>query len=176
MSTISKKVCLVGDFGVGKTSLIRRYVEQQFSDQYLSTVGVKISRKTVNSPEKTSSEMRSLQFLIWDIEGSTKFKAIASNYLQGAGGAIIVGDATARETLEHFSDHIQQFSTINPHSTIILALNKSDLVDIENLERLLKNCQLHYQATVAATYATSAKTGENVDQIFQALAQNLLDK
>lgn len=178
MSTLSKKVCLVGDFGVGKTSLIRQYVDRQFSDRYLSTVGVKISRKAINWPaeELPAEQPRSLQLLIWDIEGSTKFKMISSSYLQGAGGAIIVGDVTAQDTLSHVAEHIQQFSGINPSGAIVLALNKSDLIEREKLDTLLQSYQTQYQHEVRATYATSAKTGDNVDQIFQALAQVILNE
>ncbi|NEN93649.1 MAG: GTP-binding protein, partial [Okeania sp. SIO3H1] len=89
---ISKKICLVGDFGVGKTSLIRKFVDRQFSDQYLSTVGVKISRKKVDLPKIEVEKNNFLQLLIWDLEGHTKFKAIAPNYLKGASGAIVVAD------------------------------------------------------------------------------------
>jgi small GTP-binding protein len=80
---ISKKICLVGDFGVGKTSLIRRFVDRQFSDEYLSTVGVKISRKTLELEGVRQQDQLNLQLLIWDLEGHTKFKAIAPSYLQG---------------------------------------------------------------------------------------------
>ncbi|MEO1762587.1 MAG: GTP-binding protein, partial [Cyanobacteria bacterium J06629_18] len=80
MSTISKKICLIGDFGVGKTSLIRRFVDRQFSDKYLSTVGVKISRKSVEVTDSKQGKNLNLQLLIWDIEGSTKFKGISASY------------------------------------------------------------------------------------------------
>ena len=84
---VSQKICLIGDFGVGKTSLIRQFVDRQFSDKYLSTVGVKISRKLVsinNLSDNTPVDLKQLQLIIWDIEGSTRFKAIAPSYLQGA--------------------------------------------------------------------------------------------
>ena len=84
---------MLGDFGVGKTSLIRRFVERSFSDEYLSTVGVKISRKTVTVPELSQD----IDLLIWDIEGQTKFKAVAPSYLQGAAAVIIVGDVTEQQ-------------------------------------------------------------------------------
>ena len=100
MPIISKKICLVCDFGVGKTSLIRRFVERQFSDQYLSTVGVKIFRKNLELLGVKQQEKLNLQLLIWDLEGHTKFKAIAPTYLQGASGALIVADVTRQETLE----------------------------------------------------------------------------
>ena len=101
MSIISKKICLVGDFSVGKTSLIRRFVENKFSDRYLSTVGVKISRKSIEVETAIASQLVNL--LIWDIEGQTKFQSIATSYLKGASGSIIVADITRPETLEHLS-------------------------------------------------------------------------
>lgn len=172
MATISKKICLVGDFAVGKTSLIRRFVEKQFSDNYLSTVGVKISRKTLTIPQKNQE----LLLVIWDIEGSTKFKSIAPSYFQGARGAIMVADVTQEETLNNLLNHIQSFLTVNPGSSIVIALNKSDLVEAEYLEGILNNCQkkLSDNNSVLATYLTSAKTGNNVDELFQVLAQYLL--
>jgi small GTP-binding protein len=169
MSVIARKICLVGDFGVGKTSLISRFVDRQFSDQYLSTVGVKISRKLVEFPEASDS----LQLLIWDIEGSTKFKAIAPTYLQGAKGAIIVADVTRPETLEHLSEHIDRFMSLNPQGSFVIALNKSDLIDTEQLQTLLNLANSCYPG-VLNTYPTSAKTGGNVDQLFQTLSQKLL--
>lgn len=175
MSTVSKKICMVGDFGVGKTSLIRRFVERQFSDQYLSTVGVKISRKTVELANVKQQEKLNLQLLIWDLEGHTKFKAIAPTYLQGSGGAIIVGDFSRQETLDRIPEHIQLFLSVNPKGLIVVALNKSDLVDEEKLSKLLLNYQFQDQQRVLATYATSAKTGIYVDEIFDKLAYRMIE-
>ncbi|BAU14815.1 Ras family small GTPase [Leptolyngbya sp. NIES-3755] len=159
MTAIARKICLIGDFGVGKTSLIRQFVDRQFSDQYLSTVGVKISKKMVET----------VQLLIWDIEGQTKFKSISSSYLQGAKGAIIVGDATRRETLEQLAIHTEHFLSVNPKGQLAIAINKSDLIDREILEKALE--QYGQQYTI---YLTSAKTGENVDRLFQELAHSLI--
>ena len=168
MSTISKKICLFGDFGVGKTSLIRRFVESQFSDEYLSTVGVKISRKLVSVSEQD------LQLIIWDIEGSNKFKAVAKNYFQGSKGAVIVGDVTQAETLHHIQEHIQTFLAVNPKSYIVVALNKSDMIAAEYLENIRQMYQFTAQANILDTYITSAKTGNNVEKIFQFLATHLI--
>lgn len=170
MSVISKKICLVGDFGVGKTSLIRRFVDRQFSDQYLSTVGVKISKKTLELAGKNQSELRSLQLLIWDLEGHTKFKGIAPSYLQGSSGALIVADASRMETIERLSEHIQLFLSINPKGSLLVALNKSDLIDQETLTQLTQKVQHSYSDKVAGFYQTSAKTGSFVDEIFQQIA------
>jgi small GTP-binding protein len=167
MATISKKICMVGDFGVGKTSLIRRFVDRQFSDQYLSTVGVKISRKLVESVN--------LQLLIWDLEGHTKFKGITPSYLQGASGAVVVADVSRLETIERLSEHVQLFSSINPKGAIVVALNKSDLVDEEKLAKLTELVPVKDCERVVEIYQTSAKTGAYVDQMFQQLAEKSLE-
>ncbi|WP_233787120.1 Rab family GTPase [Dulcicalothrix desertica] len=174
MSTISKKICLVGDFGVGKTSLIRRFVDRQFSDKYLSTVGVKISRKIVDLIDVNPENKKELQLLIWDIEGSNKFKAIAPTYFQGAKGAIIVADVTQQDTLTSISDHIQTFLAVNPQASIVIALNKSDLIETEYLEKIRQMYQFDNNNHVLSTYVTSAKTGTNVDEIFQLLSHSLV--
>ncbi|NEO87560.1 MAG: GTP-binding protein [Spirulina sp. SIO3F2] len=164
MSAVTKKICMVGDFGVGKTSLIRRFVERQFSDRYLSTVGVKISRKTV-----TLANDQPLKLLIWDLEGKTKFKAIAPTYLQGSSGVLLVADATRTETIQGLTQHMQDFLTVNPQGYIAVALNKADLIDSDARPVLEK----HLTAAgdrMLATHWTSAKTGQNVDLLFETLA------
>ncbi len=171
---ISKKICLVGDFNVGKTSLIRRFVDRQFSDQYLSTVGVKISRKNVELEEVAGKTNVQVQLLIWDLEGSTKFKAIAPTYLQGAKGVIIVADLTRSETIEHIEDHINLFLSINPKGQIIVALNKSDLLDDAKIAKMMASYQLDSEK-ISAIYHTSAKTGRNVDEIFQTLTGKIME-
>jgi len=170
---ISKKICMIGDFSVGKTSLIRRFVDRQFSDKYLSTVGVKISRKAVEiTGEK--GEQKELQLLIWDIEGQTKFKAIAPSYLLGAKGAIIVADVTRPETIESLPDHIKLFLSVNQKGFMIIALNKSDLIEAENMEKILQGNQFAELEQVLGVFPTSAKTGANVDQIFADLATKMI--
>lgn len=171
---ISKKICLVGDFNVGKTSLIRRFVDRQFSDQYLSTVGVKISRKNVELEEVAGKKNVQVQLLIWDLEGSTKFKAIAPTYLQGSKGVIIVADLTRSETIEHIQEHIKLFLSMNPKGQIIVALNKSDLLDEAKIAKIMASYPLASEK-VSAIYNTSAKTGKNVDEIFQTLTAKMME-
>lgn len=179
----SQKMCLIGDFGVGKTSLIRQFVDRQFSDQYLSTVGVKISSKIVHIDENTyknanandiNQNIQQLKLLVWDIEGSTRFKAIAPNYLQGARGALIVGDVTRASSLENIKSHIQLFQSVNPKSCAIIALNKIDLIDSHEQDRLLQSMITELNDIKISIYVTSAKTGVGVDSIFQTLAQEIL--
>ncbi|MDJ0552978.1 MAG: Rab family GTPase [Microcoleaceae cyanobacterium MO_207.B10] len=173
---ISKKICLVGDFGVGKTSLIRRFVESKFSDEYLSTVGVKISRKQIDVARIEVEKNTSVQLLIWDLEGHTKFKAIAPSYLQGASGAIVVADVTRQETIDNLSERLELFLSVNPQGVAIFALNKSDLVDVEIINQLLDKYNSYQEERVIATYHTSAKSGENVDDIFQKLTSRVIEK
>lgn len=174
MPIISKKICLVGDFGVGKTSLIRRFVERQFSDQYLSTVGVKISKKTVEMPSLEPGEALNLQLMIWDLEGHTKFKAIAPSYLQGASGGIIVADVTRKDTIERIPEHVNLFFSVNPKGVVIIALNKSDLVDEEKLDKLAQLVPCFKPEQIIAQYQTSAKMGLYVDEMFQKLSNKII--
>ncbi|MDB9313002.1 GTP-binding protein [Spirulina sp. CS-785/01] len=171
MAVISKKICMVGDFGVGKTSLIRRFVERQFSDRYLSTVGVKISRKMLELQD-AQQQSQEMKLMIWDIEGQTKFKAIAPSYLQGANGVLVVGDVTRQETLEHLEEQIHKFTEINPQGAVAVAFNKADLLDSEEMAYLQTHFQLSHPALVG-TFSTSAKTGKNVDPIFEQLAYQI---
>lgn len=165
---------MVGDFGVGKTSLIRRFVERQFSDQYLSTVGVKISKKILELETGEPQKELKLQLMIWDLEGHTKFKAIAPSYLQGSSGALVVADVTRQETLDRIPEHINLFLSINPKGVVIIALNKSDLVDAEKLEKLAQLVSNSVSQRVLANYQTSAKTGAYVDEMFEKLAYTLV--
>ncbi|MBS0016995.1 MAG: GTP-binding protein [Arthrospira sp. SH-MAG29] len=174
MSKISKKMCMVGDFSVGKTSLIRRFVDRQFSDQYLSTVGVKISRKAVELPNVKPEEIVNLQLLIWDIEGHTKFKAIAPSYLQGSGGVILVADLSRQETIERLIEHLNLFLSVNPKGEVIVALNKADLVAEKDREKLTKSVPEPVIEKALGIYQTSAKTGDYVDEIFKKLASSMV--
>ncbi len=178
---ISQKICLVGDFGVGKTSLIRQFVDRQFSDKYLSTVGVKISRKLISISNQVTDqaniskvELTQLQLIVWDIEGSTRFKGIAPSYLQGAKGALIVGDTTRESSMQNLKAHVQLFQSINPTSDVVIALNKVDLIDNKERDRLFESIPDELANSKISIRITSAKTGEGVDEIFQTLARQML--
>jgi small GTP-binding protein len=172
MSVVTKKICLLGDFSVGKSSLIRRFIEDKFSDNYLSTVGVKVSRKSMTITAE--GEIHEVTLLIWDLEGHTKFKSITPTYLKGSSGAIIVADLTRSDTLENLDRHIKLFLEINPHSTIAIALNKADLIRAEKLDRLIELYGSNDCCQAIDTYQTSAKTGQYVDTIFQELTTAII--
>ncbi|MEO0852695.1 MAG: Rab family GTPase [Cyanobacteria bacterium J06648_11] len=170
MAIASKKICLVGDFGVGKTSLIRRFVDCQFSDHYLSTVGVKISRKVLTFESEAQPVPPSLQLVIWDLEGRTQFKAIASSYLQGASGAIVVGDLTRESTLQAINGHIDLFQKVNPQGWIAIALNKADLLEEALAERSPWLTSFLDRPEVLSAFPTSAKNALNVEAAFRTVA------
>jgi len=161
---ISKKIVLVGDFSTGKTSLIRRFVDNQFSDTYLSTIGVKISKKEISLTEET------VQALIWDIEGGTALKPVNTTYLIGAHGCILVADSTREETIEHIDNYIALVRKISPKAPIVLVLNKCDMLSDIERECVDYETKQKYADRVEEVYLSSAKTGEAVETMFHTVA------
>lgn len=162
---LQKKICLLGAFGVGKTSLVRRYVDTIFSDTYLTTVGVKIDKKVI----RVASEEVAL--IIWDIAGEDAVAAVRVSYLRGAAGYLLVVDGTRPETLETAAS-IQARITAEIGATPFFALlNKADLVEDWALapERLQQ-----LEADGWRFRRTSAKTGDNVEESFAELAAAML--
>jgi small GTP-binding protein len=166
MRTIQKKICLLGDFAVGKTSLIRRYVEGIFDDTYLTTVGVVVTRKALTYPDI------SLNLLIWDLAGGRDFSQ--SGYLIGVAGAFIVCDLTRATTLTAYHTYSSQVRQLNPNAELILLANKSDLIDA----RIVSDERLWAMAGElgAPLLFTSAKTGEHVEAAFSCLADSLITR
>lgn len=167
---LTKKVCLLGDFSVGKTSLVRRFVEGRFDERYLSSIGVKVDRKIVRLA--TSAGEVVLTLMLWDLAGGPELSPAAPGYYRGASGAVIVCDLTRSETLDTVQAYARGFLMANPAARLVMAANKVDLVQ----ERQVSITQL---AAVAAqadapVFMTSAKTGEQVDAMFQRLGLLLL--
>ncbi len=156
---VRKKIVILGDFSVGKTSLIRRYVDNSFDDKYLSTIGVKISKKLMNIDEVEC------ELIIWDIEGSTPIKSIPTSYYKGASGAIFVTDLNRGETLETLDGHIEKFLQINPNAKYIVAHNKSDLLDKAQRDSFCLD---------ACSFLTSAKSADNVNILFTKITKDIL--
>jgi small GTP-binding protein len=158
---------MLGDFSVGKTSLIERFVYNRFDDAYLSTIGVKISRKSVDLGENTMAHL-----LLWDLAGGEEFSGSQASYLRGAAGALLVCDLTRQETLAAIKDYARQLRAIQPKAHIIIVANKTDLdeqreisqTDLENLAVILE----------APLFITSAKTGEQVEEAFFSLASKVV--
>jgi small GTP-binding protein len=169
---IQKKICLLGDFAVGKTSLVRRFVEGMFDEKYLSTLGAKVDRKSLVVPK--SGDSVKMKLLIWDIAGGEKFSMMVRSYYNGASGAVLVCDLTRPETIASLERYTQDFWNINPNTPVIIAGNKIDLVnEVEEVTAQLADTASRYQAS---WFVSSAKTGENVETLFQILGQSLLSK
>lgn len=165
MKVVQKKICLLGEFSVGKTSLIRRFVEGHFDEKYLSTIGVHMTRKRLERCEHF------LDFFIWDLAGGEDFQVVGLNYLRGAAGAIIVSDLTRKNTLAALPFYAQQVRSLNPQAALVFTANKVDLVE----ERIVAHDEI--QAVInpfADSYLlTSAKTGQNAEQAFIELANRM---
>jgi len=168
-TVVQKKICLLGDFAVGKTSLMRRYVEGRFDDKYLSTIGVKISRKTL------FRDYGQLNLLIWDMTGGDDIGTQArASYLRGASGAMVVCDLTRRETLTVFERYAHQMRALNPHLPLVLVGNKADLI----AERTISDADMQSVCNSLGSeryFLTSAKTGAEVETVFTYLAE-LIEK
>jgi small GTP-binding protein len=162
---INKKICMVGAQAVGKTALVEQYVRSIFSDHYLSTIGVKVSKKECRVGEQ------SLNLVLWDMEGGVEYDEVNASYLRGAMGFLIVADGTRRETLDAALPIRLHVFDIIGHVPHYLLLNKADLrphwqvteEDIAQFERQ----GLH-------VLQTSAKTGEGVEGAFIGLAEAIV--
>jgi small GTP-binding protein len=174
--TVSKKVCLLGDFAVGKTSLVRRFVYNLFDDRYLSTIGVKVSRRTVDVPH--GGEMVELNMMIWDLAGSEEFNQARKSYLRGAAGALLVCDLTRPPTLASLQSYAHDLLQVNPAARFAVAANKCDLVGktIPGEQCLTAGGVEEFAGGFAAPWAlTSARTGDEVETLFRYLAGVLFE-
>ncbi|MFN8489224.1 MAG: Rab family GTPase [Caldilineaceae bacterium] len=168
---LSKKVCLLGDFAVGKTSLVRRFVYNRFDDQYLSTIGVKVSRKTVAVPRQ--SEVLELTMMLWDLAGSQEFNQVRASYLRGVAGAVLVCDLCRAYTLDGLHVYLEELAKSNAHPALIIAANKMDLA----AQHELQAAQVEKFAAKlnAPFYLTSARQGEGVEAVFRHLGKLLVE-
>ncbi len=163
---IQKKVCMLGDFSVGKTSLIERFVYNRFDNAYLSTIGVKISRKSVSLRGNIM-----VHLLLWDLAGGEEFSGTQASYLRGAAGALLACDLTRYKTLSAVEIYAEKLHNIQPKASIIIVANKCDLSE----QREINDADLQNLATKldAPLFITSAKTGEQVENAFSMLASKV---
>jgi len=162
---IQKKVCILGAAGVGKTSLTAQFVYSKFSEKYLSTMGVKIDRKTVDI------EGTQVNLMLWDIHGEEKHKKVTTSYIRGASGMITVIDGTRPDTVDSACEILQRVDEALGKIPNIFLINKSDLQD----EWAITEDTLKTLSTLGSpVYLTSAKTGDNVESSFLTLAKILI--
>lgn len=158
----SRKVVLVGHFGVGKSSLMRRFVQNTFSDNYIVTIGVHILKKEIKINDLD------LTLIIWDIEGKDDIQKVRSSYLLGTSGFIYVIDPTRSQTFEHFNEEIDFIKTNFPTAKLVSVANKSDLIDIEEFKVIVAEKEINID------FYASAKMGIEVENVFQNLGLKMI--
>jgi len=162
---LQKKICMLGSFAVGKTSLVRRFVESIYSDVYQTTVGVKIDKKNVQVEDKEVS------LVLWDIYGEDDYQKMRWTYLRGASGYLLVADGTRKATLEKAVSLEQKVREEVGVIPFVLVINKSDLIRDWELDPALES-QLAAQGW--NMLRSSAKTGEGVEDSFALLTRKML--
>lgn len=162
--SVSKKIVLLGHFGVGKSSLLRRFVENSFSDNYVVTIGVHIMKKEV-----VLSQGEDVTLIIWDVEGTDDFTKYRPSYLMGTSSFIYVFDASRPVTYSDLNYNLTHLKEKYPNVPVHIIGNKVDLVDRKEIAEAL------VEQNVQHSYLSSAKTGENVEQLFKDVAAQLLE-
>jgi len=156
---ISRKVLITGSFAVGKTSLFRRFIYNEFDEKYLTSIGVKVDKKELEANGQRIS------LVLWDIAGEVSQDKVPKTYFMGASAVIYVFDLSRPRTCEHMSADLEIIEKMLPGCLIYVVGNKRDLVQ----ETALKNFRQNY----SPHYFTSAKTGDNVPELFQHIADSL---
>ncbi len=170
------KICLIGEAAVGKTSLIRRYVHNDFDDKYITTLGAKVSKKEIGFDLEQQELHVDMDMTIWDIMGEKGFRDLVKEaFFIGTRGILAVCDLTRYDTLKELDDWIQSVFKVVGSIPVVFAVNKVDLKD----EVLLMYGETELDQAARAFDAkylyTSAKTGENVENSFRKLGQMIID-
>ena len=170
------KVVLIGDYAVGKTSLIQRFVFDVFRDNYLTTIGVKVTKKDVTVA--LAKENAEVSLLLWDIAGDDGFSKVSPEYMRGAAGGIMVSDVTRPETVRNMQHHVAAMRAVCPEAEFVFALNKSDIADPNSIR--IDDVVTQFADTISSAhenwFVTSAKENSNVDALFTYLASKIIYK
>jgi small GTP-binding protein len=161
---ISKKIILTGSFGVGKSSLFNRFIYEQFDDKYLTTIGVKVNKKTVDI------DGTALSILLWDIAGEVTQDKVPVSYFLGASGIIYVFDLSRPSTYVNIASDIKYLQNLLPNGVIKVVGNKKDLVTDEQILKIKEEVPMPWNIL------TSAKMGENVEDMFIEIGNELIVK
>jgi small GTP-binding protein len=164
---IQKKVCMLGSFSVGKTSLFRRYVESIFSEKYLTTIGVKVDKKVVHANGED------VTLVLWDIDGEDVFQKLQMSYLRGMSGYLLVADGTRRATYDAALGLQEKVAAAMGKVPFVFLLNKCDLADQWEIE---PDAETTLEQRGWQVMRTSAKTGEHVEEAFLQLATAMTAK
>ena len=168
------KICLVGEKAVGKTSLVKRYVFNEFDNKYITTIGTKVVKKIISIKHPKDDRILDAHLLVWDIIGQKGFRQLLQEaYFSGVQGIIGVCDNTRESTLSELESWIDEVHQITQDIPTVFLGNKCDLTDLQEIGlNELKSFSSRYESPGA--YLTSAKTGVNVDLSFNILSDKLL--
>jgi small GTP-binding protein len=170
---IKRKVLLLGDGAVGKTSLIRKFVLDKFNDKYIATIGTKVTKKELEI--STEDEKFYITLMIWDILGQKDYKSIQARSFKGADGVILVADFTREETLGSLEEYwLAVIANRIPSLQMVFVANKSDLK--EEAQFTIKDLQKMAAKYNSEFFSSSAKTGENVEELFITLGKKLIEE
>ncbi len=162
---MQKKICMLGSYAVGKTSLVAQYVHGIFSEEYLTTIGVKIDKKSVEV------EGERIDLLLWDLNGQDRFQDVSMSYLRGSAGYLLVADGTRKNTVEAALLLNERAQEALGQVPFLLLINKNDLADEWEVDHRVVD---DLRARGWTVLITSAKTGTRVDEAFHTLAQRLV--
>lgn len=167
------KICLIGDVGVGKTSLIRRYVLDVFDDKYIATIGTKVTKKEVEVKDPKTGEPQRVMLLIWDIMGQPSFREVLREaYFYGVEGSLAVCDVTSKESLGELRYWIKAMTSTTGKVPIVFLGNKCDLREETRVP--YQDIEIFAKKHDSPAMLTSAKTGYNVEQSFSTLVEMML--
>ena len=158
---VSKKIIMLGMWGVGKTSLVQQFVHSMYDDKYLSTIGVKIDKKEV------ALDSGPMKLMLWDVAGAEDDFNVPPNFVRGAAGYLLVLDSTRPESLLRGLDLIHMVRDNVGDIPFITVVNKSDLPSELSDADINKSLERFSQPW----FRSSAKTGENVELVFKTLAE-----
>ena len=174
---LKSKVCLVGEKAVGKTSLVRRFVMNMFDEQYVTTIGTRVSKKEVHVSMPDVARSVQVDLMIWDIMGEKGFRDLLKEaFFHGAKGVLAVADLTRYSTLKELDDWVQSVFKVVGEIPVVYAINKVDLKDEVMILYGDKEIGEASRAFEAPFFYTSAKTGENVELLFQRLGTMVLKR
>jgi len=169
---IRKKICLLGEASVGKTSLIKRFVFEEFDDKYITTMGTKVSKKVVllEIPDQNGTNIKvEVTLAIWDVIGQHEYHSLVLKYFKDSDGGLVVADGSRFDTVQSMRNWIGSFNNTVGRVPLLLLINKSDLFDVDTFNKQnLDELNLEFGTKY---FFTSAKNGDNVEQAFNTLAK-----
>ena len=169
---LMKKICMLGDPAVGKTSLIARFVYSIFDDKYLETIGAKVTKRVMALTHVPTNQNFRLKLMIWDIAGRRTLEHVRSSYHREAEGGLLVCDVTRKTTLENMDNWLHSFYSVTGTVPVVFIANKVDLKsDSEFGEAEVAALAQKYNGSYILT---SAKTGENVEAAFRELGRRII--